>query len=505
MRNSLYAVINIGASAIRMQISEFTNGKETLLEYLVSPLRLGRDTFSKGYITLESLNKAVDIMKKFADKLTEYDLWKNYKAICTSGVRDADNKFFFVDRIKTKTGIDLHIIDELEELYVKYLAIKNDIREFKKYEDEGVLLLNFSSGNVGINIFRDGINLFSSVLPYGSLRIAEYVKNIKNELKHRAFDIYAEKLTNQIRQYCKGINDIKYLIGSGSSINLLTEVINPKSNTIKRNDLEKLYNKFKYLEPSKISEELKISDYNGEIFLPTVRLYLSVMNMLGTKEMLFSKQTFPHQLLLYYSKKIKDNNLQKRLIKNLYHFGKKYNLDEKHSRQVSHFAIKLFDALEDLHSLNSREKFILEASAILHDIGYYIDIHNHHEHSSYIINSFKMPGYDKKTMNIISTISYLHREKKIRTDNIFTQLSPEDQLVIKKIVAILKIADALDASHMQIIQDIKVDVSDTVIRVTALSKDIPYIEEKVFNRKNRDFLEIFGVPITLETKIGYEQ
>jgi len=78
MKNGLFAVINVGASAIRMQISEFVEGKERILEYLVNPLRLGRDTFSKGFITLESLNKAVGIMTKFADKLTEYDIWKNY-------------------------------------------------------------------------------------------------------------------------------------------------------------------------------------------------------------------------------------------------------------------------------------------------------------------------------------------------------------------------------------------------------------------------------------------
>ncbi|MCX8084036.1 MAG: HD domain-containing protein [Calditerrivibrio sp.] len=503
MKTSQYAVINIGASAIRMQISEFINGKENLLEYLVAPLRLGRDTFSKGFITLESLNKAVDIMKKFADKLTEYDLWKNYKAICTSAVRDAENRYFFIDRIKTKTGIELSIIDELEELYVKYLAIKHDIKDFKKYEEHGVLLINFSSGNIGINIFKDGINHFSSVLPYGSLRISEYVKNVKNELKYRAYDIYAEKLSNQIKQYCKSISDIKYLIGSGSSINLLTEVLTPKQNRIKRSDLEKLYNDFKTKDPLTISKELSITEYNGEIFLPTVRLYLSLMNLISSKEMIFSKQTFPHQLLLFYSKKIKDNNLQKRLIKNLFFYGKKYNLDEKHSKHVASFATKLFDELEDLHSLSSRDKFVLEASAILHDIGYYIDIHNHHEHSSYIINAFKMPGYDPKLIKLISIISFMHREKKLKLDEKLGNLNQDEQLIVKKLVALLKIADSLDASHMQIVQDIQLEVSDTLIKVTALCKDIPYIEEKVFSRKSRDFLEIFGVPITLEAKLNY--
>ncbi|MCA1927592.1 MAG: HD domain-containing protein [Calditerrivibrio sp.] len=504
MKNGHYAVINIGASAIRMQISEFNNGEEKIIEYLVNPLRLGRDTFSKGFITLESLNKAVEIMKKFGDKLTEYDLWKSYKAICTSSVRDAENRYFFIDRIKTKTGIELAIIDELEEVYVKYLAIKNDIHDFEKYEKSGVFLLNFSSGNVGINIFQNGINLFSSVLPYGSLRIVEYVKNIKNDLKYRAYDIYAEKLTNQIRQYCKNITDIKYLIGSGSSINLLEEIIKPTKNSIKKIDIENLYKNFKHFDPKAISESLNISDYNGEILLPTLRLYLSVMNTMNVKEMLFSKQTFPNQLLLYYSKKIKDKSVKKRLIKNFFHYGKKYNLDETHAKKVSYFAIKLFNELQEIHSLGENEKFLLEASAILHDIGYYIDIHNHHEHSAYIINSFKMPGYDKRDMKLISIISFMHREKKIRSDDTLSRLTPNELLTVKKLVALLKIADSLDASHMQIIQDINLSISDTMIRITAVCRDIPYIEEKVFNRKNRDFLETFGVPITFEARLNYE-
>lgn len=503
MKNGLFAVINVGASAIRMQISEFVEGKERILEYLVNPLRLGRDTFSKGFITLESLNKAVEIMTRFADKLTEYDIWKNYVAICTSSVRDAENRYFFIDRIKTKTGIELSIIEELEEVYVKYVAIKHDIKNFDKMEKNGVFLMNFSSGNVGINIFKDGITFFSSVLPYGSLRIAEYSKNIKNELKHRAYDIYAEKLTNQVKQYCKNIHEIKYLIGSGSSINLLDEVLHPPKNIIKKVDLEKIYNENKFKDPQTISNDLKVSDYIGEILLPTIRMYLSVMNTTGIKEMHFSRQTFPHQLLLYYSKSIKDKSFNKRLIKNFYYYGKKYNLDESHSRQVSYFADKLFNLLEDIHSLGEKERFILEASAILHDVGYYIDIHNHHEHSAYIIQSFNLPGYNKKDINLISIISYMHREKKIKSDERLAQLSTDEFLTVKKLIALLKIADALDASHMQMIQDIEVSISDTLIKITAICRDIPYIEEKVFNRKNREFLEIFGVPITLETRINY--
>jgi len=183
--------------------------------------------------------------------------------------------------------------------------------------------------------------------------------------------------------------------------------------------------------------------------------------------------------------------------------GKSIILDESHAKHVSYFSNKLFDELEEIHSLGEKERFILEASAILHDVGYYIDIHNHHEHSAYIIQSFNLPGYNKKDINLISIISYMHRERNIKADERLAQLPTDEFLTVKKLIALLKIADALDASHMQMIQDINVSISETMIKVTAICKDIPYIEEKVFNRKNREFLEIFGVPITLETRINY--
>lgn len=115
-----------------------------------------------------------------------------------------------------------------------------------------------------------------------------------------------------------------------------------------------------------------------------------------------------------------------------------------------------------------------------------------------------MPGYDKRDIQLISIISFLHREKKIKTDDILSRLTPSELLLVKKLVAILKIADSLDASHMQIINDFILSISDTLIKVTAICREIPYIEEKVFNRKNRDFLEIFGVPIIFEAKLNYE-
>ena len=77
-------------------------------------------------------------------------------------------------------------------------------------------------------------------------------------------------------------------------------------------------------------------------------------------------------------------------------------------------------------------------------------------------------------------------------------------MTIKKIVSILKIADALDASHMQLIKDITIEALDKFVKITAVSSAVPFLETKYFKLKSKDFLETFGIPVELYVRLDYE-
>ena len=129
MKTYLYGIINIGASAFRMSVSEVSNRGVKEIDYLIKPLRLGVDTFSQGYISLEHVKQATEILCGFRNKLVEYGI-KEYKAVCTSGVREALNKDFFIDYVKIHAGIDIIILEPSEEVYIKYLAAKLSVANF---------------------------------------------------------------------------------------------------------------------------------------------------------------------------------------------------------------------------------------------------------------------------------------------------------------------------------------------------------------------------------------
>ena len=244
MKTYLYGIINIGASAFRMAVSEVGKGYIKEIDYLLKPLRLGVDTFSQGYISLEHVKYATEILCGFKRKLDEYGI-KHYKAVCTSGVREAGNKDFFIDYVKIHAGIDITILEPSEEVYIKYLAAKLSVAGFDNMEKEGVVFANIASGNITLSVTKGDNILYSGALPYGSLRLRQMFRHISPLKRHRAFDQYAENMVATVAGTINKKMKVKNLVGSGSSINMMLRIFKPKNKFILREDLEKLYNKIR--------------------------------------------------------------------------------------------------------------------------------------------------------------------------------------------------------------------------------------------------------------------
>src|SRR6185295_13640732 len=85
------AVIDMGASAIRLMVAEAPPGQ---------PVR----------ILVEASLKALDGFRRIMDG---YGVVR-YRAVATSAVREAQNSDQFLDRVRLRTGIDVEVIDGSE-------------------------------------------------------------------------------------------------------------------------------------------------------------------------------------------------------------------------------------------------------------------------------------------------------------------------------------------------------------------------------------------------------
>lgn len=178
---------------------------------------------------------------------------------------------------------------------------------------------------------------------------------------------------------------------------------------------------------------------------------------------------------------------------------KKYRGDENHAECVRAISLKLYDALKNEFDLNDHDRLILELAAILHDIGIFIRLDHHNLHSSYIIRNSEIFGLSKQDNNLIAEIARYHRGKAMPQDEeSFTMLPRADRMTILKLTAILRIADALDRSHSQKLEDLNFKFEgDTLYIITKNSKNT-IIEKLALGEKASIFENVFGFRVILD-------
>ena len=132
-----------------------------------------------------------------------------------------------------------------------------------------------------------------------------------------------------------------------------------------------------------------------------------------------------------------------------------------HVQHVSRLALQLFDGLAALHGLGERERLMLEAAGHLHDIGHQFD-HlgtGHHKESARLIRERAWKSFGQLEVEIIAQVARYHRKSMPELDHPeFRALSDWDRRIVQQLSALLRLADALDRSHIQLVQSVQVEV-----------------------------------------------
>ena len=89
-----------------------------------------------------------------------------------------------------------------------------------------------------------------------------------------------------------------------------------------------------------------------------------------------------------------------------------YHADFAHAEHVARLALGMWDALGEagLHPADPRERELLWAAAMLHDIGTAVDYDDHHKHSRYLILNAGLPGFTPRETALIGQMARYHRK-----------------------------------------------------------------------------------------------
>ncbi len=174
---------------------------------------------------------------------------------------------------------------------------------------------------------------------------------------------------------------------------------------------------------------------------------------------------------------------------------KKYETEPEHVFHVATLTLQLFDQLHPWHQLPPRDRELLHAAALLHDIGWSqtTDGKGHHKESLRLIDQSTWSSITHEEKNILAQSARYHRKSipNAKHDR-FILLPALEQIRVQKLSSLLRIGDALDRTHRQLIQKITVIILDHEFHFKLLSPSPLEAEIKMAENKSDLLQQISG-------------
>ncbi|MCB9757666.1 MAG: HD domain-containing protein [Candidatus Omnitrophica bacterium] len=505
------AVLDIGSNSIKLVIGEKSGDDIKILESLKNVVPIGRNTFFRGRIAQETINQTISLFEKYQQCLKEYDV-KEVVVIATTAVREAANRDMFVDTVMRKTGLKVEVLNVGDVVY--YIDAYLSYKLKKKYpiHEKNLLIVELGAGSVDISVLEKGFTQMSVGIPVGTLRLKNFMNSLDGTLQE-IYEAVEEYIVNEIHYVKKSIPHLKIddvIVVDENYSGYLNNFVPSRSRQseffqfrIKESEdlLAKLTESYpetvavSYKVPADVVETMTgYAIIVNKIFRLTKNKYIYILDT-SLAEAVLANMIFKLELF-------QENNKTNQLISVAQNLCGKYKMDLNHCRHVAELSKSLFDQLQGTLGLKKEDLICLTLAAYLHDIGMFVNNRTHHKHSEYIIGSLNLFRLTEEEMNMIACIARYHRKgAPSRAHLLYNSLSSEHQILVQKLSALLRMANALDRSHKQKIKRIEVVFNPKGdVNIIAQASGNLLLEKAFFKDKKELFEEITGNRVTLTLK-----
>lgn len=501
------AVIDIGSSAIRLVIAEIGQ-KESIryLENLQKPVPFGKDVFSTGRLTSASIRRGIEILTNYKSILETYGV-RRLHAIATNAIREASNRDNFIDQVFVRTGIDVEVIEGAEENRLGLLAVEHAIHGEYDLDKHNTLIIEVGTGSTELIGMIAGEVTLTRTIPIGPLRLPDQMEIGKTDAAtlQRTLKRRVSAIAREFKQEFD-VAAADSFITLGASMRFVAKEIAGKEvkslARVSTKDFSEFLKTLSRETPVDLSTKHGIPYADAETIYATLLIYSDFLAETKAQTIFVPMASIRDGLLLEMAQMISGNkrtDLSKQVIRSAKSLGKKYQYHEAHALTVVSIALKLFDALQEDHGLGSRERLLLEVAGVLHDIGSFIAATSHHKHSYYLIEAAEIFGLRKADKDIVAHVARYHRRSQPKqTHPTYMSLPRTDRAVVSKLAAILRIAEALEASHQQKCKNITIERKGSQCTVWAPEDagDLS-LERQSLARKADMLLDILGVSVVL--------
>jgi exopolyphosphatase/guanosine-5'-triphosphate,3'-diphosphate pyrophosphatase len=496
------AAIDMGSNAIRFVVAEFVAPSQWVeLEAHRVPVRLGHEVFLTGQLAESQMTATVEAMASFRRAIDTLGV-PRYRAVATSAVRESRNGGELAERIRRECGIRLETITGTEEARLVWLAIRArmDLGESRW------LAVDLGGGSLEVSdVSADGIH-WSESHTMGTVRILE---DLGSAGSGSGTDV--ERTTALIEEYVGTLrlpDDVARerragLIATGGNIEALARLagVRPDGQGVSRLKLSKLSETVEALGHLSVAERMErhgLRQDRADVIHPAGLLYERVARLAGVDAIHVPHVGVKEGVLLDVADDLTGPGVhasrrEQQAFLGAVALGRRFEFDEAHARHVTRLALSLFDQLQPVHGLSEADRRLLLVAAVLHDIGQFIAYRRHHKHSLYLIYNSDVPNVTSGELALVALVARYHRRAEPKPEHfVFRDLSPEDQERVRRLGALLRLADALDREHLQRVFAVQARYTDDELVLEVEGQGDLLLEQWALQKKSRMFTSVFG-------------
>jgi exopolyphosphatase/guanosine-5'-triphosphate,3'-diphosphate pyrophosphatase len=495
-----FAAIDVGTNSIRLTVAEVgSNGRYRILDDEKETTRLGQGLASDRAMRPEAMEKsalAIARMKKIAEGYGVEAL----RAIGTCAIREAENRDAFLDMVHSQAGLAIEPIDAEMEAEFAHLSVAN------AFDLHGVAAAVVDIGGGSTEVVLSAQNMVEQVysLPLGAVRLTEAFGG-----PEQAAGVNYKKMRRAVRdmieQEMKKLPFVPQLmIGTGGTFTTLANIAmvhdpvggagNAVRTTVRGYELNRsrVRHLADWLRDMPWRDRPRVQGLSAEradIIVAGLTIVERVMKHLQVNRLQVHDGGVRDGLLRtmaddWFRQSGRSAPEAPDPLKSVRDFARACHYEERHCNHVAYLAGLIFDQLAAcLHPpagswADPANRVVLEAAAMLHDVGYFISYSKHHQHSYHLIAHSDLAGFSPLQTELVANVARYHcgAYPNKRKHAPFAKLAKPNRQLVRHLAAILRIASGLDRSHLQHVRDLALRLEDDRLHFVLQAAQDPAVD-----------------------------
>jgi exopolyphosphatase/guanosine-5'-triphosphate,3'-diphosphate pyrophosphatase len=495
------AVIDLGSNSFRLVVFTAADGWWRRTDEIYEPVRIGQGLAASGRLGEEPIGRALATLDVFDHFCRAADLHGNaVDAVATSAIRDAENAEDFLARAHKRTRVPIRVLSREAEAHYGYLAAVNSTTL-----SDGCVL-DLGGGSLQLVRVADRIANESDSWPLGAVRMTERFLPANGPAKRRQIEELREHVAGELERAAwlpRAGREARRLVGIGGTVRNLAVAAQRaaglpsngvQGTVIKADALQELVQRLAALPASERARVPGIKPVRADLILAGALVVQGVLEIGGfdsleTTEAGLREGVFFERLLAAQDLPLLDD-VRRASVLNL---AARYHRDAVHTDHVAALALGMFDELArlGLHGGDPRERELLWAACMLHDIGMSVDYDDHHKHGRYLILNGGLPGFSPLEVAIVAQAVRYHRKGMPEPGPLASLFDEGDAARLDRCAVLVRLAEDLERSRDQLVRRTSLAVREQVLELRLIADGEAAVPRWAAGRERELFARAF--------------